>query len=768
MNLKDKILEGFKKATVHNSSVMVAPEVILWPDLERQWEPVIGNLQADYGALFVLGEYQPEKLTGPAIWLKTVVSGTLSDCGWHNDLTPIIYLPGISRSRLKDVSSLGLDLQPLAEYQYTGTFFNQYNSKEWTVLALLTNQEDGLGLSVKQDSATKEALIKSLPVYFEMDIAALSAPVIDAEFINGLVFPNVILSILKWMSIGDDFLSGMDPSLKETFRDMCQSRYGFIPDHKNIKEIALKLGKQENAWKHVWSFYANSPSKYPIIETLLREAKPEDLGEGFFSIPCESWPQINEEREAQLRDDLEKLTKKDIEYIKSSITNLYDKHKERKKWVWTELGYSPLVTALEYLTELLEYVNNPYPSASLDEIIQYYTQEGFYSDTCMRKAYAAVKTEKDKSVIRELIQLIYKPWLERITEKFQNLVINNFSETKQQATKEEKHSFYLFVDALRYEMAREYVSLLDKRGFKVGCTHLFAALPTLTSTAKVKSSPVAEEVNTTSEINDFTPFFKTGKPANITNFRAELENKGYMHSIKKGFDPERSYWVEIGNIDTRGHEEQSEMLKRADELFDEISEVIDTAIEAGVREMKIVTDHGWLMLPGGLPSAKIVKDLTIARCGRCAYIKEGVKTNLTHLPWEWNPSVYIGYAPGISFFRNNEEYAHGGISLQECIIPVLNIFIPQKEIITAKIVSHRWAGLRCIIETENTPDGFIIDIRTKYNDENTSVVISSKQSISDNNCSVMVEDSAIDSAAVIVLTDEKGKIIDKINTTIGN
>jgi hypothetical protein len=32
----------------------------------------------------------------------------------------------------------------------------------------------------------------------------------------------------------------------------------------------------------------------------------------------------------------------------------------------------------------------------------------------------------------------------------------------------------------------------------------------------------------------------------------------------------------------------------------------------------------------------------------------------------------------------------------------------------------------------------------------------------------MVEDSAIDSAAVIVLTDEKGKIIDKINTTIGN
>ena len=69
----------------------------------------------------------------------------------------------------------------------------------------------------------------------------------------------------------------------------------FIPDYKNIKEITLYLGKQENAWKHVWNFYANSPLKYPQIEPHLREAKPDDMGTGIFSIPDESWPQINEE-----------------------------------------------------------------------------------------------------------------------------------------------------------------------------------------------------------------------------------------------------------------------------------------------------------------------------------------------------------------------------------------------------------------------------------------------------------------------------------------
>jgi hypothetical protein len=130
--------------------------------------------------------------------------------------------------------------------------------------------------------------------------------------------------------------------------------------------------------------------------------------------------------------------------------------------------------------------------------------------------------------------------------------------------------------------------------------------------------------------------------------------------------------------------------------------------------------------------------------------------------------VYIAYAPGISFFRNNEEYAHGGISLQECIIPEIKIQVETEDLINAKISSHRWLGLRCQIETENTPDGFLIDIRTKYNDDKTSIVLSPDKTISGNKCSLMVDDSAIDSAAFIVLTNEKGRIIDKTNTSIGS
>lgn len=768
MNLKEKILEGFKNATAHNSSVMVAPEVILWTDPEKQWETVIVDLQKSYDALFVWGDFSPEKLTGPAIWLKTIISGKLETPDKDKTLTPVIYLPGISKSQIKDTSTVDFLLQPLVEYQYTGTYFNQYNGKDWTVMAMLMNYNDGLGLNVKQDTATKEALIKSLPVFFERDKASFTASLIDADFINNLVFPDTISYILQWMCKGDSFLSTLDPHLKEAFSDICLSRYRFGLDYKNILEITLNLGKQENAWKQVWNYYANSPSKFPEIESLLRKAKPDDLGTGMFKFPDSSWPQVNEALEEGLRIDLQKLAKKDLIQINSGLKELQKKHRQRKKWVWTELGYSPLVNSLDYLFELSNETSKPYPSASLDEIIQFYTDSGFYTDTCMRKAYSSVKIEKDKSVIKDLIQLMYKPWLEKITEKFQTLVIDNFNDIKKIKATDTKAKFHLFVDAFRFEMAKEYVSMLEQKGVEAELKHRITAFPTLTSTAKVKSSPVANEVDTASEIKEFTPQFKSGKTALIANFRAELESKGYQWDIKRGFEPDKSYWVEIGKIDTYGHQEQADMLKRMDDLFDEITEVIDIATEDGIIDITIVTDHGWLMLPGGLPSDRIIKDLTVARCGRCALIKEGVKTDLMQLPWEWNPAVHITYAPGISFFRKNEEFAHGGISLQESIVPEIKIKIKQENAVKSKIENHRWINLRCNIETENAPDGFLIDIRTKFNDEGTSVVLSRSKSITDNKCSLIVDDSVIDSAAFIVLTDDKGVIIDKENTSIGN
>ena len=166
-SIYNKVVEALHQARMHNSSIMVKPEVILWPDPDRQWEVVIPVLQETFPALLIYGTYDQLKRQGPSIWLKCMVSRVLPEARWAANETPIIYLPGISKNDLKNVQNAGLDFQPLMEYQYTGTVFTQENGKEWTILAFVQNPLSGLGIKVAQDNATKEALRKSLPTIFQ-------------------------------------------------------------------------------------------------------------------------------------------------------------------------------------------------------------------------------------------------------------------------------------------------------------------------------------------------------------------------------------------------------------------------------------------------------------------------------------------------------------------------------------------------------------------------------------------------------------------------
>src|SRR5674476_182202 len=168
-SIYDKVIQALKQAEQHNSNIMVKPEVILWPDPERQWTEVITVLQDEFPQLLIYGPYDPSKKQGPSIWLKCMVAKTLPDANWDEDVTPIIYLPGVAKNDLRNVENAGLEFQPLLEYQYTGTLFTQDNGKEWSILAFVENPNNGLGLKVLKDTATKEALKKALPTIFQDD-----------------------------------------------------------------------------------------------------------------------------------------------------------------------------------------------------------------------------------------------------------------------------------------------------------------------------------------------------------------------------------------------------------------------------------------------------------------------------------------------------------------------------------------------------------------------------------------------------------------------
>ena len=132
-------------------------------------------------------------------------------------------------------------------------------------------------------------------------------------------------------------------------------------------------------------------------------------------------------------------------------------------------------------------------------------------------------------------------------------------------------------------------------------------------------------------------------------------------------------WTECGDIDKEGHAKQLKLAQRIDSLLDEVVERIVELAAGGWRHIRIVTDHGWLLVPDELPKVSLPKQATETLWGRCAQLKESVSIDGLVVAWHWNPSVSVAMAPSISSFIAGRHYEHGGLSLQECLTPVLNI-----------------------------------------------------------------------------------------------
>ena len=68
MKVLDVLLQQIRSMSQHyNPEVESAPACILWPDRERQWEPILPRLLDEMPELLVLGKYEPKARPGPAI-----------------------------------------------------------------------------------------------------------------------------------------------------------------------------------------------------------------------------------------------------------------------------------------------------------------------------------------------------------------------------------------------------------------------------------------------------------------------------------------------------------------------------------------------------------------------------------------------------------------------------------------------------------------------------------------------------------------------------
>ena len=126
-------------------------------------------------------------------------------------------------------------------------------------------------------------------------------------------------------------------------------------------------------------------------------------------------------------------------------------------------------------------------------------------------------------------------------------------------------------------------------------------------------------------------------------------------------------------------------------------------------------------------------------------------------------------APGISCFVAGTEYAHGGLTMQEALIPSL-IVTARKPGGAGKIEIKdlKWSGMRLHVVLDGA-DGLDVDLRGKVADPTTSFAASKVSASPDSQrTSLLVpNDDLVGTAAFLVVVDRTGACIFKHSVVIG-
>jgi len=223
-----------------------------------------------------------------------------------------------------------------------------------------------------------------------------------------------------------------------------------------------------------------------------------------------------------------------------------------------------------------------------------------------------------------------------------------------------------------------------------------------------------------------TPRTKSGALATITALRSILNDKGFsVLSDSETGDPTHSAWTDCGDIDTEGHNKGAALPAVLDRELEKIRDRAIELLDAGWQQVRIVTDHGWLLLPGKLRKTELKPGLTEVKKGRCAELRADAETDYPVVRWFWDRNIRIALAPGASCFEEGKEYEHGGLSPQETVVPEIVVKIGATRSKGIEIGRIRWAGLICKVHVDGA-EGYTVDIRLRPADAEPKITTGSR------------------------------------------
>jgi hypothetical protein len=761
----DRVVARVRAALTYDPNVRVAPVALLWPDEGAQWTRVIDRV-GEHLPVVSLGVYEPAARCGPAYWVRCVVAGTV-DIGLPEG-QPIVYLPGVSRSAMRAADSCPLELAPIAELQYRSQWFSHPNNRDWTVRALLSHTEHGIGLQLADDTDTSQALLLALDRLVDERVDRVEKQMLDADYLLELVNEDPVRSVLRWLDDPQGYRARSDDARWMAFVQQCKADYRFDPTVDGEVSAARKLGARQGGWANVWNRFAETPERYPGVPEQLRKARPEEL----IVDHLDAWPQDNEMAEDQLRSRLRDFAVLTPEGAREEAVQLDAEHGWRRATVWADLDQAPLAFALEQLVARGELTKQPLAAGDIDSLVTDYAERGWRADDAVLRALAAAISGAAREAVSAAAAAMYRHWLDAGAKALQAAIgplANAHTYQPGPPASTAPGTVTVFVDGLRLDIARRVQERLADAGLDVSDATSLSALPTVTQTAKPAVVPTAKAALGPGP--DLLPAnVSTGTKASISVLRSLMGDNGVqVLSPTETGNPAGTAWTEVGEIDRRGHDDGVRLVDHLDDEFGRIVGRIRELLDAGWERVDVLTDHGWVLLPGGMEKVELAPATTEVKKGRCARLKDGAVVEVPTVPWFWDPDVRIALAPGVTCFEVNKEYEHGGVSPQECIVPRLTVIAGAVATTGGpEFTKVKWLGLQCRVEFTGVTDKVVVDIRGLPAEANSSIAEQAKETSSAGKISLLVpEEEHEGERAHLVLVALDGQILAQREVVVG-
>ncbi|OQB98762.1 MAG: PglZ domain protein [Spirochaetes bacterium ADurb.Bin110] len=261
--------------------------------------------------------------------------------------------------------------------------------------------------------------------------------------------------------------------------------------------------------------------------------------------------------------------------------------------------------------------------------------------------------------------------------------------------KREKTAFFM-IDALRWDLAKELRQSLPA-AYRVTIDMAYGRLPSITMVGMASLLPDADsKLSISIEEGTVVPRIGSVRVASVQERIAHLKSiygdrvkavsMSELEQVRKADigDAVDLLVVRSTEIDAAGESLGKEALPMLSLLLRNLLRALERSRKLGFAKAVIVTDHGFLLLPAPKAGDAITKPEGAWEAAGPRYLLgEGIESTGVKL-FDASLVGVPGYAKqfatpaGLGSFIFGARYVHGGLSLQECVLPVLTIDFPNQ------------------------------------------------------------------------------------------